>query len=82
MRPPVENLGEIRPIGLRRSTIRLPERHNVNRDRNMTQLIGELGEKLEELEEMGAFIAAAHLQAAIDSLRFHREIERTHSKPD
>ena len=48
----------------------------------MTQLIGELGAKLKELEEMGAFVAAAHLQAAIDSLRSHRKIEQTHSKPE
>jgi hypothetical protein len=48
----------------------------------MTQLIGELDTKLEELEEMGAYVAAAHLQAAIESLRSHCKIEQTRSKPD
>ncbi|GFE72902.1 MULTISPECIES: hypothetical protein [Novosphingobium] len=48
----------------------------------MSQLICELGAKLEELEELGALVAAAHLQAAIDSLRDDREIPRNRSKPD
>lgn len=61
---------------------RLPENNKVNRDANMMQLIGELDTKLEELEEMGAYVAAAHLQAAIESLRSHCKIEQTRSNPD
>lgn len=48
----------------------------------MTQLIGELGSKLEKLEELGAFVAAAHLQAAIDALRGQHKSEQICSKPD
>jgi hypothetical protein len=48
----------------------------------MMQLIGELDTKLEELEEIGAYVAAAHLQAAIESLRSHCKIEQTRSNPD
>ncbi|EQB08998.1 hypothetical protein [Novosphingobium lindaniclasticum] len=48
----------------------------------MTQLIGELGSKLQELEDLGALVAAAHLQAAIDSLRAYREPEQNRSKAD
>ncbi|MFK4871149.1 MULTISPECIES: hypothetical protein [unclassified Novosphingobium] len=48
----------------------------------MIQLICELGSKLEELEEIGALVAAAHLQAAIDSLRDVREPDQNRSKPE
>lgn len=61
---------------------RLPENRTVNRETNMIQLICELGSKLEELEEIGALVAAAHLQAAIDSLRDVREPDQNRSKPE
>lgn len=61
---------------------RLPENHTVKRDANMTRLISELGSKLRELEDLGALVAAAHLQAAIDSLRDYHEPEQNRSKPD
>lgn len=61
---------------------RLSENQSVKRDANMTQLIGELGSKLEKLEELGAFVAAAHLQAAIDALRGQHKSEQIRSKPD
>jgi hypothetical protein len=45
-------------------------------------LIDELEDKLSSVETLGALIAAAHLDAAIDALCREFDVERDLSEPD
>lgn len=48
----------------------------MNTEQKRAALIEALLSKLPELEEFGADMAAAHLQAAIDALRKHSDTEQ------
>lgn len=45
-------------------------------------LVGDLEDRLSSLEDLGALIAAAHLDAAIDALCREFDVARNQSDPD
>ncbi|TCM21997.1 hypothetical protein EDF56_101674 [Novosphingobium sp. PhB165] len=54
----------------------------MNTERKRAALIEALMAKLPDLEEFGAFVAAAHLQAAIDALRVPSNAEQEDSNSE
>jgi hypothetical protein len=72
--------GEIGPR--QRTLLFLSEVIDVNRKEEARQLAGELGARLGELESLGALVAAAHLDVAIDALCKEFNVERNTSTPD
>jgi hypothetical protein len=67
--------------------VRLPPPHltetiAVNTKERARQVLDQLSAKLAELETLGALIAAAQLEAAIDSLAKEFNLERSQSEVD
>ncbi|GGB98604.1 hypothetical protein GCM10011494_16360 [Novosphingobium endophyticum] len=54
----------------------------MNRKEKAEQLVGDLRERLVELESLGALVAAAHLDVAIHALCKEFNVEGNISTPD
>ncbi|WP_185997473.1 MULTISPECIES: hypothetical protein [Novosphingobium] len=54
----------------------------MNREAKVQRLIGELVARLDELDQIGELVAAAHLQSAIDCLRMTPKEEEDRSKAE